>query len=98
MIAPPSTLVDLLQPWSDFYGHSKLAETIVVFVHVGGLLLAGGVAIATDRLTLSALTADRADRLRFLDELGSVHRWVLAGLTLIVLSGIALALSDVETF
>jgi hypothetical protein len=98
MIAPPSTLVDLLQPWSDFYGHSKLAETIVVFIHVGGLLLAGGIAIATDRLTLRAVAAGRDERLRYLDELHAVHRWVLIGLTLILLSGLALATSDIETF
>ena len=98
MIAPPSTLVDLLQPWSDFYGHSKLAETIVVFIHVGGLLLAGGIAIATDRLTLRAVAAGRDERLRYLDELHAVHRWVLIGLTLILLSGLALVTSDIETF
>ena len=55
MIAPPEALVSLFQPWNDFYAHSKLAETIVTFLHVGGVLLGGGLAIAADRGTLRAL-------------------------------------------
>lgn len=98
MIAPPSALVDLFQPWSDFYGHSKLAPTVVVFVHVGGLLLGGGIAIASDRLTLRALGASIDERRRFRGELAAVHRWVVAGIALIVLSGLALVTSDIETF
>lgn len=98
MISPPSGLVDLFKPWSDFYGHSKLTETIVVFVHVGGLLLAGGIAIANDRATLRALARPAEDRAAQRHELASSHRAVLTGLTLIVLSGLALVTSDIETF
>jgi hypothetical protein len=98
MIAPPSALVDLLKPWSDFYGHSKLAETIVVFVHVGGLLLGGGIAVANDRATLRVLARPAEDRAPQRHELSATHRWVLTGIGLIVLSGIALVTSDIETF
>ncbi|HEX4682690.1 MAG TPA: DUF6644 family protein [Gemmatimonadaceae bacterium] len=98
MIAPPSSIVDLLKPWNDFYSHSKTTETIVQFLHVGGLLLAGGLAIAADRGTLRALRIAASDRTHYTKELGSIHRWVLTGLFVVVLSGLALLASDLETF
>lgn len=98
MIAPPQALVDALKPWSDFYGQSKLAETVVTFLHVGGLLLAGGLAIAADRGTLRAIKVAAAERPHYTRELASVHRWVLTGLAVVVVSGLALLASDIETF
>jgi hypothetical protein len=98
MIAPPEGLVNLLRPWNDYYSHSKTAETVVTFLHVGGMLLAGGLAIAADRGTIRALRMAAGDRPHHMRELGAVHRWVLTGLTVVVLSGLALFASDVETF
>jgi len=98
MIAPPGALVDLLKPWSDFYGHSKLAETIVLFVHVGALLLGGGIAIASDRATLRAASQPIEERARQRRDLSAVHRWVIGSLVAIAASGLVLLASDLETF
>lgn len=98
MIAPPHALVDLFKPWNDFYSHSKIAETIVQFLHIGGLVLAGGLAIASDRGSLRALRIAAADRHHYTRELRAVHRWVLTGLVVVVLSGLAMLASDFETF
>ena len=98
MIAPPEFLIELLKPWNEFYGHSKTAETIVVFLHVGALLLAGGFAIAADRATLRALRLTADARVQPMKELAAVHRWVIPGLVVIVISGLALLASDIETF
>jgi uncharacterized membrane protein len=97
MIAPES-LVQALKPWADFYGDSKVAETIVVFLHIGGLLLAGGLAIGADRATLRALHLPALVRPHHMHELAAVHRWVIGGLTLVVVSGVAMLASDVDTF
>jgi hypothetical protein len=97
-LTPPESVVQLLQPWADFYSHSKTAETVVTFLHVGGLLLAGGMAIATDRMTFRTLRTPVAQRPGYLQELASVHRWVLTGLTVVVISGVLMLLADLETF
>lgn|SRR6185437_748038 len=98
MIAPPQALVELLKPWNDFYSHSKTTVTIVTFVHIGGILLAGGLAIAADRGTLRALQIAAGDRAHYTRELRSVHRWVITGLVAVVLSGLLMLASDFETF
>lgn len=98
MIAPPHTLVDLFKPWNDFYSHSKTTITIVQFLHIGGMLMAGGFAIAADRGTLRALRLPATERGRHSNELHAVHRWVLTGLIVVVLSGLAMLASDFETF
>jgi hypothetical protein len=97
-MTPPDALVHLFKPWADFYSHSKLTVTIVQFLHIGGLLLAGGLAIAADRGTLRALRLAAADRHGHLRELAAVHRAVLTGLTIVVTSGVALFTADIETF
>lgn len=88
----------LLQPWADFYGDSKGVETLLTFLHVGGLLLAGGFAISADRATLRTLRLDAEARAPHLRELSELHRWVVTGLTIIVASGLALAAADLETY
>jgi hypothetical protein len=94
----PESIVHWLKPWNQYYSHSKPAETVVQFLHVGGLLFAGGLAVAADRGTLRAVRSGIAHRPFHMRELGAVHRWVLMGLTLVVLSGLALLASDIETF
>jgi hypothetical protein len=98
LIAPPEALVNALKPWSDYYGHSKMMESIVTFLHIGGLLMAGGLAIAADRGTFRALRLPVAERSHFIRELNATHRWVLVGLGFVVVSGLALLGSDLETF
>lgn len=98
MMLAPSELVRLASPWEHFYSNSKGAEIFTTFLHVGGLLLGGGLAIASDRATLRAIRQAVHDRVQHLEALSSVHRIVLAGLTITFVSGIFLFLSDVKTF
>src|SRR5512144_2374804 len=98
MITPPAFLVEAFSPWNEFYGHSAAAETVVQFLHIGGLLFAGGLAIATDRGSLRAMRAAAASRTTHLEELRAVHRWVLTGLAVVVVSGFLLLTADLEAF
>ena len=96
MLAAPAALVSLLEPWADFYGDSHLAQTIVTYAHVGGLLVGGGIAIATDRTTLRM--ASDVDRRRHLIDVSQAHRVVVGALVVIVLSGLLLVTADIEAF
>lgn len=86
------------KPWAQLYSDSRAVSSAVTFFHLGGLLFAGGVAIASDRETFRALRGTDEDRGRLLVDLGNAHRWVLTGLAVMFTSGVLLLLSDVKTF
>ena len=86
------------KPWAKIYSDSTAVSSAVTFLHIAGLLFAGGLAVSTDRATFRALRGTEDDRSRLLTELGNSHGWVIGGLTVIFASGLLLALSDVKTF
>lgn len=91
-------LADVLKPWQSLFSNSKVISDAVTFIHLGGLLFAGGFAIAADRATFRALRGTPQDRVTLLKEVSEVHRPVLIGLSVLFASGILLATADVETF
>ena len=92
------TIATAAKPWSSLYSDSTAVSSAVTFVHLAGLLFAGGLAISTDRATFRALRGTDEDRSRLLVDLGNAHRWVITGLSVIFASGLLLALADVKTF
>jgi hypothetical protein len=92
-------LVQLAQPWASLYGDSRALQTTVTFLHVAGIFLGGGFAIATDRETFIAMRDARlSGQIRHLAHLHTVHRPVLLGLVLALGSGFLLFAADLETF
>lgn len=92
-----STLTDLAAPWASLYNDSKPLSTFVTFAHLGGLLLAGGFAIASDRATLRFRASGPESERALLGELHGIHRPVLIGLGITLVSGILMLAADVET-
>lgn len=92
------TLSAAVKPWSELYSHSKVVSVSVTFAHVAALLVGGGIAVAADRSTLRVTAGDTESERRHLVELGGTHRVVIGALTVTVLSGLMMFLSDVETF
>ena len=92
------TVATAVKSWAALFSDSRVVSSTVTFFHLGGLLFAGGTAVASDRATFRALRGTPEDRGRLLVELGNSHAWVLAGLSVIFVSGLLLALSDVKTF
>jgi hypothetical protein len=97
-VAPPDFLVQAVQGWARLYADAKPVSIGVTYVHLAGLLLGGGAAVAADRETLKAsreAEPARADHLAFL---GTVHAIAVAGLAMLFASGAAMFLGDLETF
>ncbi len=92
------TLATAVKPWADLYGHSKTVSSLVTWVHLAGILVGGGFAIASDRAALRALGADLEERKRVLRDFGTIHRPVVIALAVVAISGVFQTLSDVETF
>lgn len=94
----PEALDEFVKPWAEFYNHSNMATAIVMFLHIGGLLLAGGLAISADRATLRSRRWAAAERRHQMRELAATHKWVVIGLALVILSGIGMLAADLDTF
>jgi uncharacterized membrane-anchored protein len=92
------TLQSALKPWAEWYSHTKPAQVGVEFLHVGGLLVGGGFALASDRAVLRALSSEFDQRTRVLRELATIHRPVVVALAVSAISGVLLLASDVGTF
>ena len=92
------TLAQFLSPWQSIYSNSKAVSSSITFVHLAGLLFAGGFAVAADRATLRAARATPERQLHALNELDAVHRPVLMGLGVLFASGVLQFAADVETF
>ena len=94
----PEFLLHASAGWSRLYSDSKLLSTGVMYIHLAGLLLGGGAAVAADRGTLRAARETdpvRADHLAFL---GTVHAIAVMGLAMLAVSGVMMLLADLETF
>ena len=93
-----SGLINLADPWAKVFAHSKAVSAGVLFLHLAPLIFGAGAAFAADRATLRVGRAGVAERARQLRELSAIHRVVLSGLALSLVSGVLLFLSDAETF
>jgi hypothetical protein len=91
-------LAQPFESWNSLYSHSKALSTTVITIHLGAMFLGGGLAVAADRTTLRVAAERPDERARQLAEVSAVHRPVLVALTLLFLSGVAMALADLENF
>jgi hypothetical protein len=94
----PEFLIHASEGWSRFYSDSKAISTGVMYVHLAGLLLGGGAAVAADRETLKAAGEPESVRADHLTFLGTVHAIAISGLAMLAVSGVLMLLADLETF
>ncbi len=97
MVAPLAA-IGIVERWAHLYADSKLLSAGVMFVHLAGVLVAGGMAIAADRASLLLPAEGGADLTGEIARLKAVHAWVVGGLALTVATGVLQVLSDVHTY
>jgi hypothetical protein len=95
---PPDWLIHLTAPWKELYSNSKGVDTATVFVHLAALLFGGGTAIVADRATLRIREAGSDAARQVLRDIRVSHRLVMIALSFSLVSGVALAAADIETF
>lgn len=92
------TLVAFAKPWAKFYSKSSPTQAVLMFIHLAGVLGGGGLAIAADRAMWKARSATDEVRARLLAEVDAIHRPVLIGLAMAVVSGLIMTSADIGTF
>ncbi len=90
-------MATVVAPWADFYNGSKAAQSAVTFGHFGGMMTAGGFALAADRSTLRAAAAPPTEHPRHLKELATIHPIVVSALGVTALSGLLMLAADLES-
>jgi uncharacterized membrane protein len=91
-------LRNLAIDWGSFYANHAAVRTAVTFAHIGGLVASGGAAIVADRNLLSALRRDESERRVLLNDARETHAIVLAGLAIVLASGVLLLGADLDTY
>lgn len=97
MTTLPAALTTVLGSWSTYYGDHQAASVGIRFLHLAGLLVGGGTAVRTDWGLVWARRAVDA-RAAMLEQLAGSHRAVVPSLVLVVITGVAMATADIDTF
>jgi hypothetical protein len=97
-MALPPFAAEAISGWSAYYEAHRVVSVTVRWLHLGGLLVGGGSALAADRRVLRALRAGPDEREASLDALEGSHRVVLPAMALVVLTGLLMTASDTATF
>jgi hypothetical protein len=94
----PLAVATLVKSWAAFYDAHHLVSVTVRFLHLSGIVVGGGSAIAADWGVLRASGAGPSRRQEALASVASVHRVVIPALAVVVLSGVLQTAADASTF
>ncbi|HYL21462.1 MAG TPA: hypothetical protein VEU74_06860 [Gemmatimonadales bacterium] len=85
----------LVARWARLYADHKAMSGGVTYLHLAGILVAGGFAVSADRAALRWSPAAGSVELQ---NAFTVHRWVITGLCLTLVSGVGMLLADLDTY
>jgi len=92
-------LTRMAQPWATLYSDHTWIQNSLLFMHLAGIFLGGGFAIATDRDTFIAVRNARlSGQIRHLGRMRTIHKPVMFGLALALGSGFLMYAADLEHY
>lgn len=92
----PDAIVSALQPWADLHASASAVSVGLTFLHLAGLMVGGGAASVTDWHVLR--THPPEARAAACARVEAAHGVVRGALVLIVVTGAAMAASDVQVY
>jgi len=93
----PTGVTKLVEGWASYYADRKMVSAAVTSVHLAGILLGGGLSVASDRASFY-LVPDVECLQRDLGRLYAVHKWVIGGLGLTISTGLLMLFADLHTY
>src|SRR5689334_12491862 len=90
-------MANVLETWTSFYSNHAVVRTLILFFHMGGLVIAGGSAIYSGRAVLRVSRLPISERTAQLEGLRGTHRIVIFGLAVVITSGLLLLAADTDT-
>jgi hypothetical protein len=85
--------------WAVYYSDHQMVSAFVGYLHLVGLMVGGGTALAIDRQVLaSARRGDTGRRATALAALRGSHTVVIPALALVVATGALMTVADLSTF
>jgi hypothetical protein len=97
-MALPSFLASAIDAWAAVYDAHRMLSVSVRYLHLAGLVVGGGTALAADRRILRAAGSAPAERPTTIAAIRTSHRVVVPALVLVVATGALLMASDLRTF
>jgi hypothetical protein len=97
-MALPAFLTSAVDSWAVFYDAHRMVSVAVRYLHLAGLVVGAGTALATDRRILAAAGPASPDRPATVAAVRASHRVVVPALALVVVTGALMAASDLATF
>jgi hypothetical protein len=97
-MALPAFVSSAVESWAAFYGDHQMVSVTVRYLHLAGLVVGAGTALATDRRILGASRSEPSARAALVPALHASHRVVVPALALVILTGALMTASDTGTF
>ncbi len=97
-MALPTFLASPIESWAAFYDAHRMVSVTIHYLHLAGLVVGGGPALAADRQILKAARSGPTERSATVAALHASHRVVVPALAVVVVTGALMTASDTTTF